>query len=71
MAKQKENKNLCDHIDRVAVHPSIKFGGASIGKCEREVLPGMTCCAQHATREALGYWIRELAKRLAKHGERV
>ena len=43
----------CDHLTRVSIHPSIKIGGASIGRCTRDALPGMLVCAEHATPDAI------------------
>lgn len=60
----------CCHIYRASLHPSIKIGGASLGRCEHEALPGMTVCWKHAEREAMAFWIDTLAKRvLALGGE--
>ena len=44
----------CNHIYRVKVHESVVIGGASVGRCENEALPGMTKCIEHAGREAMG-----------------
>lgn len=54
----------CTYVHRVSVHPSIKVGGASLGRCENDTLPGMTVCWEHADREAMAYHIRYLSKRL-------
>lgn len=64
-------KNQCSHINRVAVHSSIKCGGASIGRCENECLPGMVVCWEHATREALVYAVRLYAKQVLELGGNI
>jgi len=42
-------KTICDHVDRGAVHPTVKAGGGIARRCEREALPGMLVCEEHAT----------------------
>jgi len=53
--------DACGHVDRVAIHPSIKIGGASIGVCDRKRLPGMTVCAWHADPDAVTMMMTQLA----------
>lgn len=55
-----ENPNRCEYIHRVSVHPSIKIGGASLGRCKNRALPGMRFCYIHSTREAMAYIIRNI-----------
>lgn len=57
----------CDHVVRVSIHPSIRIGGASIGRCENKCLPGMVRCYKHADREAMAFMIRSMAKALKTH----
>ena len=64
-------KRQCNHITRVAIHSSIKFGGASIGRCENECLPGMVVCWEHATREALVYAVKLYAKQVEELGGKI
>lgn len=54
----------CNKTTRLSVHPSVKIGGATIGKCQNECLPEMTVCWEHASREALVMHIEDLYKRL-------
>jgi hypothetical protein len=54
------NNNKCHHRYRVSVHPSIVIGGVFVGKCNRDALPLMTVCAEHADRWAMGVNIRDL-----------
>lgn len=58
----------CGHVNRLPIYDrqGRRLGAPSVGKCEREVLPGMTGCSEHVTREAMAYWIRELHSRLLK-----
>ena len=56
----------CDHVERVSIHPSIKIGGAAMGRCERDALPGMVVCGEHATRDALVMNIRTLSAKVEK-----
>ena len=69
---KKQNKdNQCSYINRVAIHESIKVGGASLGRCENECLPGMTVCYLHATREAMAYAIKLYAKKIKELGGKL
>jgi len=52
----------CVHEARVGIDPSIRFGGVSVGRCDRDALPLMVVCERHATREAMAMVIRQLAK---------
>jgi hypothetical protein len=52
--------NRCSHIERVSIHPSVKIGGAFVGQCVREALPGLTVCAWHADPETLSKMIMDL-----------
>ena len=64
---QDENKTLkCCHVDRVSIHPSIKIGGSIVGECKNKVAPGMNCCWEHATKEALIYYVQTLLKENSK-----
>jgi len=60
----------CSHVNRVSVHPSIRIGGTTIGRCSRPCLPRMTVCYEHATREALAYLIRSLHSELEEVSKR-
>jgi hypothetical protein len=67
-------KTTCNHVDRVALHSSFKLGGLAVGKCEREALPGMVMCAEHATPDAVEMAMQRLEaenKRLQAVVERV
>ena len=45
------------------LHDSIRIGGQIVlGRCEREVLPGMTVCAWHASPDAVTIQMRRLAR---------
>jgi hypothetical protein len=66
MLKSKEQTGLCDHVDRVAIHPSVKMGGVAIGRCERKVLPGLVVCAWHADPAAVTMVMRDMDKELKK-----
>ena len=54
----------CSHINIVSVHPSVKIGGASIGQCQNECIPGLVVCAKHADKEALVILVKQLLKRI-------
>jgi hypothetical protein len=56
----------CDHVRRVSLHSSVKIGGFSMGRCEREAIDGMVVCAEHATKDALAMRIRELVKQVTR-----
>jgi len=49
----------CRHVNRVSVHPSVVIGGASLGQCENEVVPGLVMCFEHADKEALSMLAQE------------
>jgi len=55
-------KTKCDHVHRVSVHPSVRIGGASLGQCEKDAAPGLTCCWEHATKECLIYYVQHLLR---------
>lgn len=55
----------CTYEHRVQLHPSHRIGGARVGHCTRDALPGMVFCHEHANRQAMGLWIRQLSERLA------
>jgi len=64
-----KNKNKCRHINRVSIeHKGKIIGSPSIGQCENDSLPGMVFCSEHATRDAMGYWIEQLAEKINKLG---
>lgn len=53
----------CTQINRIpVVHKGQHLGSASMGRCERECLPGMVVCDRHVTRDALVYAVRLYAK---------
>ena len=66
--KEEQMTEKCNHITRVSVHPSVRVGGASLGRCENEALPGMTVCYLHADREAMAYQIRHLWNQIQRTG---
>ena len=61
MAKTKKN-DKCDVVFRVPVHSSVKIGEVSIGKCENDAAPGLTCCWDHANKDTLIHYIKMLLK---------
>lgn len=57
-------KNRCNHINRVAVHPSVVVGGASLGQCENQALPLLVKCVEHADRDAIKIAMEQMDKEL-------
>lgn len=57
-------KEKCEVVFRVPVHPSIVIGGASLGRCQNDAAPGLTCCWEHANKETLIHYIRMLLKEI-------
>lgn len=53
----------CEYIHRVSLHPSIRIGGASLGRCINKALPGMRFCYIHSTREAMAHMIKTLSRK--------
>jgi hypothetical protein len=62
-------EDRCEYVHRVSVHQSIKFGGASVGRCTNTALPGMCMCYIHAPREAMAMVIRLYAVKVNKYEE--
>ena len=56
----------CQHTHRLGVHPSVKIGGVSVGRCVNDALPGMVYCYIHTPKEALAYAIRSLDEKVRK-----
>ena len=55
----------CSHINRAPIVLKGKFIGApSIGQCEKDALPGMVVCGEHADKEAMAYYICTLTRRV-------
>jgi hypothetical protein len=54
----------CQHVHRLNVHPSIRIGGVSVGRCVNKALPGMVNCYIHTPREAMDYVIRSLFEKV-------
>jgi hypothetical protein len=52
----------CQKVFRVSIHPSIKMGGATVGKCQNDAAPGLNCCWEHAEKETLIHYIQMLLK---------
>lgn len=61
-----EREGRCRYIHRISVHPTIKVGGPSLGRCANTALPGMDQCYIHAPREAMAYAIRILDDKVWK-----
>jgi len=61
-----DDEERCTYIHRVCTHPSIKFGGSSLGRCTNKKLPGMTACYIHADRDAMAMRIRLYAYEIRK-----
>jgi len=59
-------RQVCSHIHRVSVHPSVVIGGASLGGCDKPALPGFTVCAEHVTKEALILKLQQTEEKLAE-----
>ena len=47
------------------LHPSIRIGGVTLERCERDVLPTMTVCELHASPDAVRIAMTALAARRA------
>lgn len=54
----------CQHVQRLNVHPTIRIGGVSVGRCVNKALPGMVNCYIHTPREAMDYVIRSLSEKV-------
>lgn len=65
------DEERCQYIHRVGIHPSVKIGGAGIGRCKNKALPGMTVCYIHANRDGMALAIRMLAVKIKKLGGEV
>ena len=50
----------CDKVHRVPMHSSVVIGGVSVGQCERDALPRMVVCWEHADRQAMAMVSRHL-----------
>jgi hypothetical protein len=66
-----DREGRCKYVHRVGVHPSIKVGGPSIGRCTNDALPGMRMCYMHASREAMSMAIRMYAKKIEELGGKI
>lgn len=66
----KKTTMKCDHRITVSPHQSILIGGVTIGRCDRDVLPGLVKCELHADKEAIRIAMTALARDLAKEAKR-
>lgn len=56
----------CNRRHTVPIHPSVKIGGATVGVCGRDVLPGLVVCEYHADPSTVRLLVESLARDLAK-----
>ena len=55
----------CTHIERMPLlHLGREIGSASVAQCEHDALPGMVCCAWHATPDAVTMLVESLVRRI-------
>lgn len=65
-AKRKVFENRCQHVERLGLalgRGHTVIGGVKTGQCEREALPELVFCEDHASPAAMGMVIRQLAGR--------
>ena len=65
------DEERCSHIPRGRVHPSVKIGGVSMGRCKNKALPGMDVCYIHANRDGMALAIRMYADKIKKLGGKI
>lgn len=65
------DEERCTYVSRASLHPSVKIGGASFGRCKNDVLPGMLMCYIHANRGAMAMAIRMYADKVKKLGGKI
>lgn len=58
-SSQEHDDTKCSYIRRVMV-PNNVPGGAGLGRCEKDCIPGFTVCFDHVTKEALYMMIQSL-----------
>jgi len=56
----------CQHINRVPILANVVIGGASIGNCMEDALPGMLYCGEHVDKDALIYAYKVAYEELKK-----
>lgn len=69
--KLKGTEMKCRFVKRASVHPSVVIGGASLGQCENEVVPGLVMCFEHADKEALSMLAQERLIEIEKLKARI